>query len=102
MLFAMCLSCKDGSDLLDPAVGGITEEDVFTDAQNSMLFLNDIYGDLVPVIPQTGNKGMRWPGNDVMLDVTTDNGSSNLGTSSAFYEFNVGSWTPLSGESFFG
>lgn len=101
MLFAMCLSCKDGSDLLDPAVGGITEEDVFTDAQNSMLFLNDIYGDLVPVIPQTGNKGMRWPGNDVMLDVTTDNGSSNLGTSSAFYEFNVGSWTPLSGESFF-
>ena len=101
MLFAMCMSCKDGSDLLDPAVGGITEEDVFTDAQNSMLFLNDIYGDLVPVIPQTGNKGMRWPGNDVMLDVTTDNGSSNLGTSSAFYEFNVGSWTPLSGESFF-
>ena len=43
MLFAMCMSCKDGSDLLDPAVGGITEEDVFTDAQNSMLFLNDIY-----------------------------------------------------------
>ena len=44
MLFAMCMSCKDGSDLLDPAVGGITEEDVFTDAQNSMLFLNDIIG----------------------------------------------------------
>ena len=57
MLFAMCMSCKDGSDLLDPAVGGITEEDVFTDAQNSMLFLNDIYGDLVPVFHRQETKG---------------------------------------------
>lgn len=96
LFFTLLVSCKDGSDLLDPEVGGITEKDVFTDARNAMSFLNDIYGDIVPVIPQTGNKGMRWPDSDAMLEVTTDNGSTNLGTSGAYYSFNTGAWTPLS------
>lgn len=96
LILSLWTSCKDGSDLLDPEVGGISEEDVFTDARNAMSFLTDIYGDIVPVVPQTGNKGMRWPDYDAMLEITTDNGSSNLGTSGAFYAFNTGAWTPLS------
>jgi hypothetical protein len=96
ILLALFASCQESSDLLDPAVAGISEEDVFSDARNTMLFLNDIYGDIVPVIPQTGVKGMRWPGQDAMLEITTDNGSTNLPTSGDFYSFNAGSWTALS------
>ncbi|MDR0712744.1 MAG: RagB/SusD family nutrient uptake outer membrane protein [Bacteroidales bacterium] len=96
ILFVIFVSCgKESSDLLDPETAGISETDVFTDARNAMLFLNDIYGDIVPVIPQTGNKGMRWPGSDAMLEITTDNGSTNLGSGS-FTLFNQGAWTPLS------
>jgi hypothetical protein len=95
IFFALFFACQDGSDLLDPETAGISEEDVFSDARNTMLFLNDIYGDIVPVVPQTGNKGMRWPGQDAMLEVSTDNGSTNLPTSGAFYSFNAGSWTAL-------
>jgi hypothetical protein len=93
---ALFASCQEGTDLLDPEASGISEQDVFSDARNTMLFLNDIYGDIVPVIPQTGNKGMRWPGQDAMLEVSTDNASTNLPTSGAFYSFNAGSWTALS------
>ncbi|MDR1225248.1 MAG: RagB/SusD family nutrient uptake outer membrane protein [Tannerella sp.] len=102
LFFALLASCgKEGSDLLDPAVTGTTKEEVFTDARNAMLFLNDIYGDIVPVIPQTGNKGMRWPASDGLLEITTDNGSTNLGASGAYNAFNTGAWTPLSSTSFF-
>jgi hypothetical protein len=87
---------EDSSNLLDPATSGISEEDVFTDARNAMLFLNDIYGDLLPVIPQTGNKGMRWPATDAMLEVTTDNASTNISSGAVpFHTFNTGAWTPL-------
>ena len=96
ILVALCISCQDSSSLLDPvAVTGITEDQVFSDPKNTMLFLNDIYGDIVPVVPQTGNLGMRWPGTDAMLEVTTDNGSPNLPASEPEYNFNAGSWTPL-------
>lgn len=93
LIFALLASCKEGTDLLDPATSGISEEDVFTNAENTVLFLNDIYGDLLPVIPQTGNKGMRWRGSDALLEVTTDNGSTNLSTTGAFFNFNAGAWT---------
>ena len=97
IFFAFIVSCKDSADLLDPvATTGITEDQVFSDARNTMLFLNDIYGNIVPVVPQTGNMGMRWPGQDAMLEITTDNGSPNLPATGAFYNFNAGSWTPLS------
>jgi len=97
IFFALLASCKDSSDFLDPvAVTGITEDEVFSDAKNSMLFLNQIYGYIVPVVPQTGNLGMRWPGTDCMLESTTDNGSPNLPASEPEYNFNSGSWTPLS------
>ncbi len=90
----LLVSCaKEGADLLDPATTGITEEQVFTSAQYTTLFLNDIYGDLLPVIPQTGNNGMRWRGSDALLEVTTDNGSTNLSTTGAFFTFNSGAWT---------
>ncbi|MDR0698464.1 MAG: RagB/SusD family nutrient uptake outer membrane protein [Tannerella sp.] len=92
----LLISCKEGSDLLDPETSGISEQDVFSDARNTMLFLNDIYGYIVPVISQgTGNVGMRWPGTDGMLEITTDNGSTNLAGASAIYNFNAGAWTAL-------
>ncbi len=91
---ALLVSCaKEGSDLLDPATTVITEEQVFTSAQYTTLFLNDIYGDILPVLPQTGNKGMRWPGTDAMQEITTDNGSTNLSTTGVFFTFNSGAWT---------
>lgn len=94
----LVVSCQEGADLLDPEVStSLTEDDVFTNARNAMLFLNDIYGQLLPVVPQTGNKGMRWRGTDAMLEVTTDNGSSNLPSSGAFRNFNAGAWSPATG-----
>jgi len=93
IFFALFVSCQDSADLLDPVTTGISEQDVFSDAKNTMLFLTNIYGRIVPVIPQTGNNGMRWPGQDAMLEITTDNGSTNLPTSGVFYNFNAGSWT---------
>jgi hypothetical protein len=92
-LLTLASCTQDGADLLDPATTGITEEDVFTDARNTMLFLNDIYGDIFPVIPQSGNK-MRL-GDEVMLEAVTDNGSSNWSTA-PWQNFNSGAWTPLS------
>lgn len=95
-VLAILTSCKEGSDLLDPETSGLTETDVFTNAQYTDQFLTDIYGDLLPVVPQTGNKGMRWRGQDALLEVATDNGSSNLSPSASFRYFNSGSWSPTS------
>src|SRR5690606_7587390 len=93
LLFAF--SCKEGTDLLDPETStDLTEEEVFSNAQNAMMFLNDIYGQLLPVIPQTGNKGMRWRGTNGMLEVTTDNGSTNQPSSGPYFTFNSGAWSP--------
>lgn len=94
----LTVSCQEGADLLDPEVTTtMTEDEVFTNARNAMLFLNDIYGQLLPVVPQTGNKGMRWRGADAMLEVATDNGSSNLPGSASFRNFNAGAWSPATG-----
>lgn len=96
ILAILITSCQEATDLLDPAISGISEEDVFTNAENTMLFLNDLYGQLLPVIPQTGNKGMRWRGSDALLEVSTDNGSSNLQSGAEFRLFNSGGWTAAS------
>lgn len=88
------VSCKDSSDFMDPeATTVLTEEEVFSDAQYTMQFLTGIYGRIVPVVPQTGNKGMRWPGTDAMLEVSTEHATSNLPASSAFWNVNRGMWT---------
>ncbi len=89
-------SCIDSSDLLDPeSVASLTEEEVFSDAAYAMRFLNSVYGDLMPVVPQTGNIGTRW-GGDVMLEVSTDHGTTNVTTGHSVFNFNSGSWTPAS------
>lgn len=94
-VFSVFISCTDVGDLLDPeSTSSLTEEEVFKNAENSMLFLNDIYGQLLPVIPQTGNKGMRWRGSDALLEIATDNGTTNLTTTGALHTFNSGGWNP--------
>ena len=96
VIFALTVSCQDGSDFLDPeAVTGLTPDEVFTNALNTMKFLDDIYGRIVPVHAQGGNRGSRWPGTDAMLEVATDNAVSYL-PSGGFLAFNVGLWSPLS------
>lgn len=95
-LVCLLVSCQESSDLLDPETSGISKEDVFTDSRNAMLFLNSIYGNIVPVVPTAGGSGMRWPSQDAMLDVTTDNGASILTSIYSCHFFNNGSWTPSS------
>ena len=94
MLSSAMFSCTEGTDLLDPETNtGLTEEETFSSARNAMRYLTDIYGQLLPVIPQTGNKGMRWRESDALLEVATDNASSNLATSASFFSFNAGAWS---------
>lgn len=96
LLFLGIYACTDSADLLDPeSTSSLTEEEVFLNAENAMLFLNGIYGQLMPVVPQTGNKGTRW-GADALLEVTTDNGSTNIASTARPFLFNSGAWTPNS------
>ena len=90
LLLASC--GKDQTSLLDPATTGITDKDVFNNAQYTDQYLTDIYGQLVPVLATTGNNGTRWRGTDGMLETTTDFGSSNLASVAPFRSFNSGSW----------
>lgn len=98
LLFASC--GKDQSSLLDPATTGITDKDVFKNAQYADQFLIDIYGALVPVLATTGNGGTRWRGTDGMLETTTDFGSSNLASVAPFRSFNAGSWNETTNTTF--
>ena len=90
------VSCKDGSDFLDPeAVTGNTLEEVFSQANLTMRFLTDIYGRIIAVLPQGGNNGSRWAGIEALLDCATDNAVYNSGAS-AVSTFNEGSWNEIS------
>jgi len=100
LLFASC--AQDQSKLLDPATSVITDKDVFASAQYADRFLTDCYGWILPVYATTGNNGTRWRGTDGMLEITTDNGSSNLNTNSGFGTFNTGAWTAASTGMFWG
>ncbi len=93
VLFAGC--SKEGSDLLDPATTGLTEDDVFASPQYSERFLLDIYRQILPVLAHTDNAGPRWR-NLAHLETATDNGSTILGGSANVRDFNSGSWTPNS------
>ena len=96
VVFAWTVSCKDGSDFLDPeAVTGNTLEEVFSQANLTMRFLTDIYGRIVAVLPQGGNNGSRWAGIEALLDCATDNAVYNSGVS-AVSTFNEGSWSEVS------
>lgn len=90
-----CLSCtKDGADLLDPTASrGIS--DVFGNATNSDKFLMDIYRQILPVLPRTDFAGSRWRHN-YLLDVGTENGSSNIQGNLPVRDYNAGSLTPSS------
>lgn len=92
---AACLSCtKDGADLLDPTTSrGIN--DVFGNATNSDKFLMDIYRQILPVLPRTDFAGSRWRHN-YLLDVGTENGSSNIQGNLPVRDYNAGSLTPSS------
>jgi starch-binding outer membrane protein, SusD/RagB family len=88
-LFASCT--KESSGLLDPATSVLDDKQVFSSAPYADQYLNDIYGWLVPVYATTGNAGTRWRGTDALLEVSTDNGSSNLG--GTFRTFNTGAYS---------
>ncbi len=92
-LFASC--AKDQAGLLDPATSVLDDKQVFSSAVYTDQYLNDIYGWLLPVYATTGNNGTRW-GMDVLLEATTDNGSSNTSSTGAFRTFNTGAWTAAS------
>jgi len=92
IIFAFSVSCKDASDFLDPeAVTGVSKDELFTDALNTMKFLTDIYGRIVPVTIQGGNAGGRWPGSEALLDVVTDNGVC-YHTNTMYHDVNGGFW----------
>lgn len=99
LFFASCT--KDQSSLLDPATTGITDKDVFKSALYADQYLTDIYGFLVPVLATTGNNGSRWRGIDGLLEITTDNGSSNLASPAAFRTFNSGGYSAATGGMFY-
>ena len=96
VVLALTVTCtKDGADFLDPeASTGTTLEDVFTQANQTMRFLNDIYGRIVSVLPQGGNNGSRFSGIEALLDCATDNGVYNSPVS-AVSRFNEGAWGDL-------
>ena len=98
LLLALTVSCKEGSDFLDPeAVTGLTYDEVFTDASNTMRFLTDIYGRIVPVTPQ-GNAGSRF-GSEPILEVVTDNAVS-FDRNTNIHNINTGNWNSLNPPSF--
>jgi len=92
IIFASSFSCKDGSDYLDAdTMTGLTLEDTFGSAINATKFLNNIYGNIVPVTIQGGNYGSRWPGQEVLLEVATDNAVCYQ-LNAMYHNMNAGFW----------
>lgn len=93
-------SCtKDGADLLDPVATGLSEKDVFSNAQYSERFLLDIYRQIIPILAHTDGAGPRWR-NLAHLEMATDNGSTILIGSVNVRMFNSGSITPATTDLF--
>lgn len=91
----LCWSCtKDGADLTDPP-GSRGINDVFGSATNSDRFLMDIYRQILPVLPRTDFAGSRWRHN-YLLDIGTENGSSNIEGNIPVRDYNAGTLTPSS------
>lgn len=89
-------SCTmDGDDLLDPVTTGLTEQDVFSNAQYSERFLIDIYRQIIPILAYTDFGGPRWR-SLAHLDVASDDGTTILGGSDNVRVFNSGAMTPAS------
>ncbi len=97
ILIGLCMSCKDGSEFVDPVSNtGLNKEVVFGDALLSERYLSDIYSRILPVLPRTDGAGGRWR-THVMLEVATDNGISI--TNGAWQIFNSGAWNASNGAS---
>jgi len=89
ILILLSTACtKDGANLIDPTTSiGINA--AFGNANNANQFLLDIYRAIVPVLPRTDGAGSRWR-NGFLLDVTDENGSSNIQGNAANRDFNSG------------
>jgi len=66
---------------------------------NTMRFLTDIYGRIVPVTIQGGNAGGRWPSSEALLDVVTDNGVC-YHLRDDYHDVNGGFWDSFNPPSF--
>ncbi len=91
------ISCDNNIDILDREVStGLTEDEVFKEAQYAERYLYDIYDQLIPVLPIGPLAGSRWRSPDVYLEASTDNGHAEAQWGNV-HNFNNGAWDAAGG-----